>query len=137
MVVMRNVISDECLIRQNHICRHISNCSWIYLGTIHLHTAYINKVQMHWTYGWHINITYDIKYKLHDYGSVALLSHFQNSHFTLMSSAKFTVAHLNPVANDSLGHQYHAKKLSPEIALHLKWSVKVKQRYLSLTIRPV
>ena len=33
-----------------------------------------------------------------NYGSIALLSHFQNSHFTLKWSAKFTVAHLNPVA---------------------------------------
>ena len=36
---------------------------------------------------------------------------------------------LEPHSMDSLGHQHRAKKLSPEIALHLKWSVKVKQRY--------
>ena len=46
-------------------------------------------------------------------------------------SAKFTVARLNPIARtDYLGHQHHANKLSPEIVLHLKWNVKVKQRYL-------
>ena len=36
---------------------------------------------------------------------------------------------LEPRSMDSLGHQHCPKKLSPEIALHLKWSVKVKQRY--------
>ena len=36
---------------------------------------------------------------------------------------------------DSLGHQHRAKKLSPEIALHLKWSVKVKQYYQNFSTK--
>ena len=41
---------------------------------------------------------------------------------------------LEPHSMDSPGHQHRAKKLSPEIALHLKWSVKVKQNYLSFSV---
>ena len=37
---------------------------------------------------------------------------------------------LEPHSTDSLGHQHRAEKLSPKITLHLKCSVKVKQRYL-------
>ena len=37
---------------------------------------------------------------------------------------------LEPCIMDSLGHQLGAKNVSPEITLHLKWSVKVKPCYL-------
>ena len=40
---------------------------------------------------------------------------------------------LEPFSTNSLGHQHCAKKLCPEITLHLKWSVKAKQRYPSQT----
>ena len=69
-----------------------------------------------------------------DIGSVALLSHFQNSHFTEVKCEIYSCA-LEPRSTDSLGHQHRAKKLSPEIALHSKWSVKVKlPMYLCLLV---
>ena len=47
---------------------------------------------------------------------------------------KFTnreLACFQPCSRDSFGHQHHTEKLSPKITLHLKCSVKVKQRYHS------
>ena len=62
------------------------------------------------------------------YGSVALLWH--NVKVLALLKVKWnSLSMLDPRSTDSLGHQQRAKKLSPEIALHLKWSVKVKQCY--------
>ena len=54
------------------------------------------------------------------------------SNFALHFKVQNVLGMLEPHSRDFLGHQHHTEKLSLEIVLHLKCSVKVKQRYLCL-----
>ena len=66
--------------------------------------------------------------------NIALLSHFTSSEVRFLDLVFLRGAGCpgNPRYGGQarLGNRHHAEKLSPKIALHLKWSAKVKQRYL-------
>ena len=70
------------------------------------------------------------------YGSgVALLLTQCQSVSTFESEVRNTLSELEPHSMDSLGHQHHAKKLSPKITLHFK--VLCESKATSANIEPV